>query len=234
MWGAIGLFVLILLVKVFAKYIFYVQRDPRARNARRQEELRRRQLNAKEEKRKATGYYVSGLYIYPVKSCKGISLTSAEIGRYGFINDRRWMIVDKETNRFLTQRILPKMALISPSLLNNTRSATGKTATTLQLEAPGIEAPLKVLIPHLNPKDSIRWETSSNVGDAPEDEEIIEVTVWDDTVNAIDEGEEASQWLSKYLEREVRLVRLLHDNSRRVPEEYEVIEDDKGLELISS
>jgi len=52
--------------------------------------------------------------------------------------------------------------------------------------------------------------------------------VWKDTVLAVDEGDEASEWLSKFLETRVRLVRLLHDNQRRVPTKYEIQEDEKG------
>lgn len=238
MWQAILAFLFIFTVKVLAKYMFYSQKDPRARRARRQEELKKREELLKAQNGpKRTGYYVTGLYIYPVKSCKGIALTSAEIGRFGFVNDRRWMIVDAETHRFISQRALPQMSLITPALLNSTKSsaANGKNAAYLQLQAPGIETPLLVHIPHPNPKDLIKWETSTRVDDPLEtaEGEVIEVTVWGDTFPAIDEGEEASQWLSKYLSRDVKLVRLLHNNGRRVPKEYEVDSDDKVLNLNS-
>lgn len=52
------------------------------------------------------------LNIYPIKSCKGISLQSAKLEERGLQYDRRWMIVD-EHNRFITQREKPKLALIS-------------------------------------------------------------------------------------------------------------------------
>lgn len=59
--------------------------------------------------------YLSELYIYPVKSCKGMSLRSVKVGPKGPAMDRRWMVVDKE-GRFLSQRSLPKMALIYANL----------------------------------------------------------------------------------------------------------------------
>lgn len=243
-WPLVAGFLVIIMVKIFAKYIFYSQKDPRGIRARREEE-KRKQLNSSGqggEKRKASGYYVSGLFIYPIKSCKGIPLNMAEIGRFGFHNDRRWMIVDSETKRFVSQRTLPRMALITPIFYskNIPAQANGKTATHLQIEAPDM-TPLRVPIPHLNPKELTRLETSTVCNSVSGDfdsylrpeQDVVEVTVWNDTVLAVDEGDEASEWLSKYLESPVRLVRLLHDNQRRVPSEYEILEDEKVLNLTS-
>lgn len=58
---------------------------------------------------------VTGLWIYPVKSCRGISLNEVQIGATGPINDRRWMIVDEENN-FLTLRTVSKLAEIKTAL----------------------------------------------------------------------------------------------------------------------
>ena len=58
---------------------------------------------------------LSGVYVYPIKSCGGISLESADLGATGLLLDRRWMVVD-EDGASLTQRRHPRMALISPSL----------------------------------------------------------------------------------------------------------------------
>ncbi len=58
---------------------------------------------------------VSGLWIYPVKSCAGIALESMEIGERGPLYDREWMVVDSR-GRFVTQRSHPEMALIRPAL----------------------------------------------------------------------------------------------------------------------
>ncbi|HEV2091982.1 MAG TPA: MOSC N-terminal beta barrel domain-containing protein [Rubrobacter sp.] len=59
--------------------------------------------------------FLGGVYVYPIKSCGGISLQSAELGATGLLGDRRWMLVD-EGGGFLSQRQHPRMALISPSL----------------------------------------------------------------------------------------------------------------------
>ncbi|MEQ1723541.1 MAG: MOSC N-terminal beta barrel domain-containing protein [Pseudobdellovibrio sp.] len=58
---------------------------------------------------------VTGLYIYPVKSCRGISLTELQIGARGPLHDREWMLVD-ENNQFMTLRTFAKMAEIKTSV----------------------------------------------------------------------------------------------------------------------
>jgi uncharacterized protein YcbX len=55
------------------------------------------------------------LNVYPVKSCKGISLTEATLTATGLQHDREWMIVTP-TGRFVTQREEPRLALIETYL----------------------------------------------------------------------------------------------------------------------
>lgn len=58
---------------------------------------------------------ITALNVYPVKSCRGIALDAAKLGLAGIESDRRWMVIS-ETGRFLTQRELPRLALIVPRL----------------------------------------------------------------------------------------------------------------------
>lgn len=77
---------------------------------------------------------VSGLFIYPVKSLRGIALDTAEVGPRGLRYDRNWMIVDEE-GKFRTQRQLPRMAQVT----------TEVTRDALVLSAAGagyVEVPL--------------------------------------------------------------------------------------------
>ena len=58
---------------------------------------------------------VSALYRYPIKSCKGHALQEAPTDTRGIVGDRSMMIVDIN-NEFITQREMPRMALIEPAL----------------------------------------------------------------------------------------------------------------------
>ena len=72
---------------------------------------------------------VASLHVYPIKSCGGIALAEALLIETGIEFDRAWMVVDP-TGLFVTQRELPCMVLIQPTL---------KTSE-LVLRAPGMLA----------------------------------------------------------------------------------------------
>ncbi len=59
--------------------------------------------------------HLSGLFIYPVKSLRGFAVATADVDPLGLAGDRRFLVVD-EQGRHLTQRPLPRMALIATAL----------------------------------------------------------------------------------------------------------------------
>ena len=58
---------------------------------------------------------IAQLFIYPIKSCAGIEVKEAVLTDTGLDLDRAWMVVD-EKGVFVTQREVPRMALIQPLL----------------------------------------------------------------------------------------------------------------------
>lgn len=54
---------------------------------------------------------LTGIFVFPIKSCAGISLSQSQVSKRGLQGDRNWMIVDQD-GLFVTQRTVPKMALI--------------------------------------------------------------------------------------------------------------------------
>lgn len=134
---------------------------------------------------------ITALTLYPIKSCAGMALQEAVVTdaglSHGTVCDREWMLVDSD-GQFLTQREHPKMALIRPSL------AGGQ----LVVQAPGV-APLTLA---LERRDAAQMRT-------------VQVQVWDDILQASDEGESSARWCSDVLGVACRLVRF-HPNARRV------------------
>lgn len=55
---------------------------------------------------------VSELHIYPLKSARGIPLTSSTVDGHGLVGDRRMMVVDP-SGHFVTQRELPALATLT-------------------------------------------------------------------------------------------------------------------------
>jgi uncharacterized protein len=58
---------------------------------------------------------VNQLCVYPIKSCAGVNLNDSLLIETGLEFDRAWMVVDAQ-GMFVTQRQLPRMALIQPTL----------------------------------------------------------------------------------------------------------------------
>jgi uncharacterized protein len=84
-------------------------------------------LRKVEPEGRATSAVLTHLFIYPVKSARGIALGRAGIASTGLNWDRRWMIVD-ENALFITQRTHPDLARVVPEI----------TAEALVLRAPGL------------------------------------------------------------------------------------------------
>lgn len=65
-----------------------------------------------------TNLNLKSLWVYPIKSCAGISVKELHLTSGGAKWDRHWMIVD-EKGQFQSQRQLPKMALIQTELTDD-------------------------------------------------------------------------------------------------------------------
>ncbi|PYH44300.1 MOSC domain-containing protein [Aspergillus saccharolyticus JOP 1030-1] len=67
---------------------------------------------------------IVSLRVYPIKSCRGLTLPRTKLLQHGLDLDRRWMIVDATTHTFLTIRQNPRMTLITTALTPDTTEAT--------------------------------------------------------------------------------------------------------------
>jgi uncharacterized protein len=72
---------------------------------------------------------LSSLYLHPVKSCAGLAVPSGLLLETGLEFDRAWMLVD-ERGEMVTQRELPRLALVQPRLRHD----------DMVLRAPGMLA----------------------------------------------------------------------------------------------
>ena len=88
---------------------------------------------------------ISQLFIYPVKSCAGIEVQAAILTETGLEFDRAWMVVDGR-GEFLTQRELPRMALIKPQLKHYEMVLRAPGMLALHVKLNEVEDPAKVRI----------------------------------------------------------------------------------------
>lgn len=126
---------------------------------------------------------VTKLNVFPVKSCRAVSVKEIKIDRFGVLGDRRFMIVDGD--RFTTQRKLPRLALITVSYVEEKQ---------MKFSAP--DMPDFIHQPILEGKR-------------------MEITLWQDTVSVIDQGDAVSKWLNQHVgmgSAHLRLVAAAEDS----------------------
>ena len=129
---------------------------------------------------------IAELYVYPVKSCAGVSVSDAVLTQTGLEFDRAWMVVDDTDDskgEFLTQRELPRMALVQPQLKHFEMVLRAPGMLALHIKLDEVEAPVRV-------------------------------RVWGDEVAAFDMGKIAAQWFTDFLGTPARLVRFDPDHKR--------------------
>lgn len=85
------------------------------------------------------------LYLHPVKSCGGIAVDEALVIETGLEFDRAWMVVD-EVGEFLSQRELPRLALVAPTLRTNDLVLRAPGMLALHLALDAVEAPCRVRV----------------------------------------------------------------------------------------
>jgi uncharacterized protein len=90
---------------------------------------------------------IGQLFIHPIKSCGGIAVDEAPLIETGFEYDREWMVTGPD-GVVVSQRELPRMALIRPTLRASdlVLRAPGMLALHLQLDA--VEGDCKVRVWH--------------------------------------------------------------------------------------
>ncbi len=127
------------------------------------------------EQHRAPPLRLTALHVYPIKSAGGLSPAEWEVDGFGLRHDRRWMVVDGKGG-MLSQRSHPRLALVRPSLGDD----------TLRVEAAGmptLELPLR-----------------------PSGAVTTTVVVWNDACSAVWAGERAARWFSDLLDDDCSLV----------------------------
>ena len=136
-------------------------------------------------------FYLSALYIYPIKSLGGISLNQAEIEEKGLKYDRRWMLIDQE-GTFVSQRKHHSLALLQVNIDDEIVNIVHKNDTQIQASF------------------TIGEQTGTP----------INVTIWDDQSRGTEVSTKVSRWFSDFLGMEVKLVEMPEEEKRQVDPKY--------------
>jgi len=136
-------------------------------------------------------YFLSEINIYPIKSLCGISLQSATVEERGLQYDRRWMLVD-EQNKFITQRLYPKMALLKVEIKNDLLTIKHKQNNL----SPLIVQPFSYGADEIN------------------------VQIWKDNVTALKYNHDVNDWFKEAIGFKCCLVYMPDSTKRKVDPEY--------------
>ena len=130
---------------------------------------------------------VSQLYVYPLKSGRGIELQQARVETQGFLWDREFMLVSG-SGKFITQRQFPQLAKVQVKI-------------DRQFQEQNINVTFK-----LEDRSFNAFSFDSSLSNP-----LIEVEIWGDRILAVDQGDEVANWFHDYLklskDKVCRLVR---------------------------
>ena len=88
---------------------------------------------------------IERLFVYPIKSCAGVEVPEAVLTETGLDLDRAWMVVDKD-GEFVSQRELPRMALIRPQLRSEDVVLRAPGMLALHLKVDTVEEPTRAKV----------------------------------------------------------------------------------------
>ncbi len=140
---------------------------------------------------------IQSLFCYPVKSCAPVSISSGLLTASGFINDRRWMVVESATGKFISQRNHPVLARIE-----------------VQMYLDNNEPVLNLSFLSNSKPSSIEVNISRST--------LIETEVWGDSQRCWDQGDQVANWFSEIVGVSVRLAYIDNDQLRTVDQEFAV------------
>lgn len=130
---------------------------------------------------------IAELRVYPIKSCRGLSVPSARLTMQGLDLDRRWMFVDAEKKDFLTIRQISKMTLV--------RTALSEDGETLSVSLAETTPSVVVSVPaHPTPS----WLAANT--------KPTRCTVWGVDTDGFEYGNDISAPFSQFFEKEVALI----------------------------
>jgi len=137
--------------------------------------------------------YLSGLFVYPIKSLGGISVPEATAELRGLKHDRRWMLVD-EQGVFVSQREVAAMSGLGTAF---------------------VDGYLNIFVKN-EPGESLCLPLEVPVGAMPQ----TRVQIWSSRCNALQYPSEVNRWFSDILNRPLRLVYMPATTRRRVDGRY--------------
>src|SRR4051794_10031004 len=142
-----------------------------------------------------TSMHLTGIFIYPVKSLRGVRLEEAPLINGRLVGDRTWLLVNK-FGRFMHMRDYPQMARVEATI--TARGLTVRTDTMPSLEIESV--------------DGSRGASS----------EVTHVRLWRRSAPVVAVGGDADEWFTRALGVACRLMAFVPEAPARDVPPYEV------------
>ncbi|KUJ10927.1 uncharacterized protein LY89DRAFT_655773 [Mollisia scopiformis] len=146
---------------------------------------------------------VTELRIYPIKSCRGISIKKSYLTKQGLDMDRRWMFADAETLKFVTIRDISEMTLIDTAFASTSDSSSsapsplsphgGEDAEQLVISIRHTDK--KVMVP-ARPTD--QWLQGNT--------ELRQVDIWENMTDGYVYKDDINDVFTEFFKKGVKLV----------------------------
>ncbi|KAF2840226.1 MOSC-domain-containing protein [Patellaria atrata CBS 101060] len=126
------------------------------------------------------------LRLYPIKSCRGIQVTSAKLLRTGLDLDRAWMFISAAERKFITIRQISKMTLIDTGLDQERDELTVRIRGTKSFFA-------------IPAHPSEEWLNKNTI--------LSKAIIWGEETDGYEYSSELTAPISEFLGQDVRLFR---------------------------
>ncbi|KAE8445537.1 hypothetical protein EG329_013300 [Mollisiaceae sp. DMI_Dod_QoI] len=145
---------------------------------------------------------ITELRVYPIKSCRGISIKSSYLTRRGLELDRKWMFVDAESLKFVTIRDISEMTLIDTAFAST--SDTSSSAPS-PLSPGGRDAEqLIISIRHTNKSVIVPARPTEQWLNA--NTELKQVNIWEYITDGYVYKDEINDVFTDFFKKPVKLV----------------------------
>jgi len=143
---------------------------------------------------------IADLRIYPIKSCRGISIKKAFLTKRGLDLDRQWMFVDAETLKFITIREISELTLIDTAFASTSETSTSAPSPN------GVDHAENLVISIRNTDKSVRVPARPTEEWLKANTDLVDVNIWEYDTDAYAYRDAINDVFTDFFKKPVKLV----------------------------
>ncbi|KAG0650426.1 amidoxime reducing component 2 [Hyphodiscus hymeniophilus] len=148
----------------------------------------------------ATVTEIADLRIYPIKSCRGISIRKSFLTKRGLDLDRRWMFVDAKTLKFITIRDISELTLIDTAFASTFERDTSASSPN------GIEDAENLVISIRNTDKKVMVPARPTQEWLDQNTDLLQVNIWEYDTDGYVYHDKINRIFTEFFGKPVKLV----------------------------